>query len=384
MAKRRSNFGNVRPSGNSGTFQARYKGPDGQTYYRSGFATESAADAFLVQVQADVMRGVWRSPKAPPLPSERTLRQYAEQWMAQKAKEHRPSTRALYTDMLDRLIYPTLGRLTLEELTSAVVSEWHSSLKGTVGKTSVRQAYVTLRAILSTALRDEIISRHPCQVRGAGSSDSPERPWVSRETAEALAAAMPTETLRVLVLTKFWGCLRLGEVLALRRGDVATRVTKDGSSVMVLRISKALVRVESQLVEGPPKTRESIREVPLPRQAAAVLRAYLDLEPLAHPTAYLFHATGGRHLRQDEVRKPFIAAQKTLGLKGLHLHDLRHGGLTHAALAGATLGQLKSRAGHNSARMVSHYQRTAGELDDRIADAMSDPDEGADGLAQGS
>lgn len=286
--------------------------------------------------------------------------------------------------MLDRLILPTLGNLTLEELTSSVVREWHSGLQGKVGKTSVRQSYVTLRAILSTALRDEIITRHPCQIRGAGSSDCAERPFVSREMAEALANAMPTDALRALVLLKFWACLRLGEVLALRRGDVLERPTKDGRLVTVVRVNKAAVRVASRLVEGPPKTRESVRDVPLPSQAAAVLRAYLDSEPLAHPTAYLFHAPSGRLFMQHEVRKPFHKAQGALGLTGLHLHDLRHGGLTHAALNGATLGQLKSRAGHNSARMVAHYQRQAAELDDRIADAMSDPDKGAEGLAQGS
>ncbi len=368
-------------------FQARYRGPDGRTYYRSGFPTEAAANAFLVQVQADILRGVWRSPKAPPPPSEQTLREYAQEWMRTKQPEHKPSTQALYHDLLRRLVLPTLGDLTLDQITPAVVRTWHHKLReATGGPTPVRQSYVVLRAILNSAVRDEVLSKNPCQIPGAGQSRSAARPFMSRETAEAIAAAMPREDLRVLILTKYWACLRLSEVLALRRGDVVTRTTRDGRSVLVVRVSKGLVRVRSRMVEGSPKNDESVREVPLPTQAAGPLVEYLAADRSALPSAYLFHAPSGRHLKPHEVRNPFHRAQESLGLSGFHLHDLRHGGLTHAALHGATLGQLKSRAGHSSARMVAHYQRTAAELDDRLAEAMSDPDPqtGTQGHAPGS
>lgn len=380
-AKRKSKFGNVRPSGVSGMFQARYRGPDGRAYSKSGFPTETAAHSYLTQVQADILREVWRSPKAPPLPSERTLNEYAAEWMRLKQGEHRPSTKALYADLLRRHVIPALGRLTLEEVTPTVVRTWHHELRDKTGPTQVRQSYSVLRAILSTAVRDEILMRNPCQVVGAGQSRSAERPFMSREQAEAIAAKMPSDELRVLILLKFWACLRLGEVLALRRGDIGH---EEGRKGLMVRVNKALVRVNSVMVEGEPKTKESIRIVPLPKQVEVLLRDYLAQDPLSLPSAYLFSGPRGRHLKQYEVRVPFHRAQEALGLSGYHLHDLRHAGLTHAALHGATLGQLKSRAGHNSARMVAHYQRQAAELDDRLADAMSDPQEGEEGLAQGS
>lgn len=366
-------------------FQARYRGPDGRPYCRSGFPTEAAARAFLTQTQADILRGTWRSPKAPPLPSERTLREYADEWMRHKEKEHKRSTQALYRSLLRLHVLPKLGSLTLAELTPSVVRSWHAELSKVTGPTAVRQAYVVLRAICNTAVHDEILSRNPCQIVGAGQSRSPERPWMPRQTAEAIAAAMPTDELRAFVLVKFWGCLRLGEVLALRRGDVYDRQTKDGRSVLVLRVDKSLTRIGgNQVVEDRPKTKGSVREVPLPTQAATIVLAHLARDRDALPSAYLFRSPTGRHLKGHEVRVPFHRAQAAVGVSGYHLHDCRHGGLTEAALRGATLGQLKSRAGHTSARMVAHYQRTAAELDDRLADAMSDPDEAEQGRAQRS
>lgn len=371
--KRPSEFGNVRPSGRTGTFQARYKGPDGTTYYRSGFATKGAARAYLATVRGEILRGTWRSPKAPPLPQERRLDEYAEEWLRLRRKELRPSTQELYAGLLRVHILPTLGGRTLADLTPSVVKTWHSERQQATGPAAVRQAYVLLRAMMNAAVRDEILTRNPCQLVGAGQPRSEPRPYMSRETAEAIAATMPSEQLRTLILLKFWACLRLGEVLALRYGDLVPRLDKAGKPVLVVRVNKALVRVGSSMVEGKPKTRESVRDVPLPRQAAKMITAFMESRS-ALPSAYLFARSDAQPLRPHDVRRPFHAAQGELGLSGYHLHDLRHGGLTHAALQGATLGQLKSRAGHNNARMVAHYQRSAAELDDGLAAAMSDPE----------
>lgn len=376
---RPSVFGNVRKTPN-GSWQARYKGPDGITHYRSGFATKGAGEAFLAEVRADILRGVWRSPKAPPLPHQRTVKQYAGEWLRLRRGDLRPSTQELYANLLRVHILPTLGGHTLAELTPSVVRSWHSDRKQATGPAAVRQAYVLLRSIMGTAVRDEILVRNPCQVRGAGQPRSKKRPYVSRATAEAIAAGMPTDEMRAFVLLKFWACLRLGEALALRVGDLVQRPGEDGP-LLVVRVNKALVRVGSSMVEGPPKTSESTRDVPLPRQAEVVIMAYVR-QRAALPSAYLFAGDDAEPLRPHHVRAAFHEAHRALGLDGLHLHDLRHGGLTHAALQGATLGQLKSRAGHNSARMVAHYQREAAELDDRLAWTMSDPEEAPSELAE--
>jgi integrase len=50
-----------------------------------------------------------------------------------------------------------------------------------------------------------------------------------------------------------------------------------------------------------------------------------------------------------------MPALKTLGLDGVHLHDLRHTGNQLTAEAGANLRELMARMGHDSTRAALIY-----------------------------
>jgi integrase len=54
-------------------------------------------------------------------------------------------------------------------------------------------------------------------------------------------------------------------------------------------------------------------------------------------------------------------AADAVGLPEAHLHDLRHASLTLAAQSGATLAELKARAGHSTAVAAMRYQHAAEE-----------------------
>src|SRR5947207_2860655 len=87
------------------------------------------------------------------------------------------------------------------------------------GTIPTRQAYPLLRAILTTAVADDVIGRNPCRIRGAGQPHTPERPLIDPSDVERAAAAMPTG-LEATVLLALWAHLRIGEVLGLQRGDI--------------------------------------------------------------------------------------------------------------------------------------------------------------------
>lgn len=68
-----------------------------------------------------------------------------------------------------------------------------------VSDTMLAKAYRLLRAILMTAVDDELISRNPCRIRGAGNESPAERPILTVEQVYMLADEMP-ERLRALIL----------------------------------------------------------------------------------------------------------------------------------------------------------------------------------------
>jgi hypothetical protein len=177
------------------------------------FKRRKDADVYANTTEADKLRGVVVDPRR----ARVTLKEYAGQWLV-----HRPDlavrTRELYGWLLDKHILPTFGDIALADLSPSVVRAWHAAL-AVDRPTTAAKAYRLLSSILRTALTDEVITRNPCQVKGAAVERAPERPVVSTAEVEALAEAMP-EHLRVAVLLAAWCQLRRGELLGLRRRDI--------------------------------------------------------------------------------------------------------------------------------------------------------------------
>lgn len=347
----------------SGRWQARYPGPKGDLVPAPiTFATKVDASRYLAAVETDMARGQWVDPRGSAL----TLREYSAGWLQERTVKGRPlapRTTDTYRHSLDAWILPSLGSLTLDKITPAHVRRWHAEVGTLTGPTAVRQAYAVLRAVLNTAVADEAVQRNPCRIKGAGQAYSPERPLLSLTDVEALTRAMPPE-LRTLVTLAFWAHTRLGEVLALERGDVALETGQ-------LRIQRQVVEVAG---EGPRITKPkagSRRTVHLPAPAIAALRRHLEGSPPGLPAAPLFTRPDGSRLRAHHVQYCWKLARVQAGLPDVHFHDLRHAGLTLSAQAGATLAEVMRRAGHNSSAAALRYQHAADHRDAIIAARLS-------------
>lgn len=357
MPPSRRRFGRVRKLP-SGQWQARYAGPDGRD--RSApttFASKTDAARFLAATEVDMARGAWLDPHRTVV----RLREYSHSWLAERTVRGRPlavRTRETYRHSLDRWVLPTLGDLTLDRITPAVVRTWHAKTSAGTGPTAARQAYAVLRAILSTAVADDLIARNPCRIVGAGQARSDERPLLDLDQVETLADAMP-EHLRGLVQLAFWGHLRLGELVALRVEDIDLNAG-------TVAVRRQVVETDDGPLEGPPKA-GSHRIVHLPDQGVDALDDHLRVRRVAVPTDHLFARPDGSELRAHHVHTAWSTARRRVGLPGAHLHDLRHAGLTLAAQSGATLAEVMRRAGHSSTRAAMIYQHAAERRDAEVA-----------------
>ncbi len=171
MARRRRRFGRVRELP-SGRFQARYPGPDGLLRAAPQvFMSRTEAEQWLSVVESDLLRGTWIDPAA----GRVLLAEYAERWINERPGLA-PKTRVLYGGLLRLHIKPTLDDVSVADLTPARVRTWRKELldSGT-GAVTVAKAYRLLKAVLNTAVDDELIRRNPCRIKGAGTERSPER-----------------------------------------------------------------------------------------------------------------------------------------------------------------------------------------------------------------
>lgn len=336
----------------SGRYQVRYRGPDGRPRTAGQtFERKSDADRCLAAIEHSIHAGAWSDPKA----RAQTLATYADEWLSHRTLAVR--TRELYVDLLRLHIKPQLGGMPLGSITALDVRRWHKDRSEATDRVRTGQAYGLLRTILGTAVRDGLLPSDPCQISGAGSVKSPERPHMSREHAGLLIDALPPH-VRAPGLVTLLAHLRLGELLALRMADVDL-------AHELLHVRRAVTRTKAGPAVKDTKTGHS-RAVHLPPEALEALRSHLAAHP-ALPSAPLFLHPSGRPLTREHVRSAWDQARRLTGLTEYHWHDLRHAGLTWFAEAGGTVREVMHRGGHKSVAAAMIYQHRAQEREAMLA-----------------
>ena len=336
-------------------WQARYRDGDQLKSAPVTFDTRLDAEAWL----ADYADGV---AVAPVKRDDPTLRAYSEGWLA--GRDLKPRTRSLYQDLLEGLVLPELGGLRLSRITPTRVRAWHVAL-GSGQPTQRAHAYSLLRTIMGTAVADDLLNANPCRIRGAGTARKivESRPATLTEL-QAITDHVP-ERYRAMILLAAWCGLRFGELTELRRSDMDI-------DLGVLRIRRAVVRVNGEVIVGDPKSAAGRRDVAIPPHVRPDLQLHLRRHVGPDPDALLFPARGGGHMAPSALYRVFYPAREAAGRPDLRWHDLRHTGATLAASTGATLAELMARLGHSTVEAAMRYQHAASERDQAIASSLSD------------
>jgi len=361
---RRRRFGNVRQF-RSGRWQARYTGPDGLVHRAPmTFATRTDAQVWLDVKAAEIAKGEWFDPDAGLVP----LGEYAAKWIAERPLSRRTVDK--YERLLRLHLQPELGSVDLVDITPARVRAWRAGLLAEdVGQSTVAQAYRLLRAVLNTALDDDLIrGRNPCRIKGADKEHAAERPTASVEQVYAVAESVK-DWHRALVLTAALTGLRWGELMGLRR----RHVDLDGG---FLEVRGSLVEDGRDLTLDRTKSEAGVRVVGVPAVLVPELRRHLDEHAEAGPNGRVFVGPKGATPRRSNFNRAWSAALARAEAKGtpmpegLHFHDLRHTANGFAADA-ASLKELMTRMGHSTARAALIYQHARRDRETEIAAAVS-------------
>ncbi len=172
---------------------------------------------------------------------------------------------------------------------------------------------------------------------------------------------------RALILLATFTSLRWGEATALRRCDLDL----DAGTV---RLRAAFTeRSTGEILLGPPKSKAGRRVVGIPAVIIPLLREHLAVFTGPDPGALIFPGVKGGPLRRGNFNRSaaWPHAVTTMGMGGLHFHDLRRTGNTFAASGGAGLKDLMARMGHDSERAALIYQHEARGADTTITKAIN-------------
>jgi integrase len=236
-------------------YRVRYTDPDGRERSKSfPDRDKRAAEAFLVTVEADKLRGSYIDPQAGRI----SLRRYANDWLA--AQTFDESTREATESRLRVHVYPYLGDRQLGAIRPSHVQAWDRTLQQqNLAPTYRRVLFANLSAIFSAAVDDERIAKNPCRA----ASVKPPRlitrkvtPWPAEQVLD-IRQALPARYRVAATIAA--GCgLRQGEVFGLAVDDVEF--------------------VRSHLVFALPKGHKT-RDIPLPETVATELAKHIAAFP---------------------------------------------------------------------------------------------------------
>jgi Phage integrase, N-terminal SAM-like domain len=141
----------------TGRWRARYRGPDGRERSKT-FDRRVDADRWLAGVSFAIARGEWTDPAR----ARVTVGDWSRQWLTAKAPSLKATTRESYQSILKTCIWPTWERVPLGAVTHGDVAAWVARLSAQMGASRCRKSAILLSGIMSAAVRDQRISRNPC------------------------------------------------------------------------------------------------------------------------------------------------------------------------------------------------------------------------------
>ncbi|MFE2975503.1 tyrosine-type recombinase/integrase [Streptomyces sp. NPDC059258] len=357
----RRRFGAVRQY-RSGRWTASYRGPDGQEFRApETFETKKDAEVWLSQVEADLTRGNWQDQDAGAV----NFKEYALQWVDERGLS--ATTDELYRRLLRLHVLPTFEDLDLDEITAPRVRTWRTErLSSTGAATTVAKSYRLLKAIMETAVDDELIRRNPCRIKGAGKESSAERQIATVAQVDALANALGPRW-RLMVFLGAYGPMRPEEQAELRRRDVDL-------DQMTIRVRMAAPELTTgRRAPGDTKSEAGKRVVVLPAFLRTDLRRHLDWYAEKGPDGLLFVGEKGKPFRRSTFGRKWRKARVAVGMPdGFRFYDLRHTGHTLATRSGATLKDTMVRAGQSSEKAAMIYQHSDLERQQEVAGGLDD------------
>ena len=309
------------------------------------------------------------------IPQRETVGTYLTRWLAETIHPNlRPSTARRYEGIVRHQLLPRLGHVRLAKLTPRDVEAMMADVRASgLAVQTALHARAVLRAALSRAERDELVSCNVARARRRSETAKPAPHRVKPAQAREIVASVADPGLRRLVTVALGSGLRQGELLALRWPDV-------DFERRTLHVGAALVRVGGAYKLAETKSESSKRTVPIGDHVIAALREERQWQVKQQVAArrwrqaipdLCFTTSTGAPRNGTSVTHAWQDALAATGQPRLRWHDLRaaHGALL---LQGKVeVLEISSELGHSHMNVTAkYYVGVAEELGRGAADKL--------------
>lgn len=235
-------------------------------------------------------------------------------------------------------------------------------------------AHRVLQLALQTAVKNGTLARNVAAVHKPPKVEQTEIEILSPDQVADTLARLEGHALFPIASLALDSGMRRGELLGLQWGDVDL----DGGT---LRVERSIEETKAGLRIKPPKTKRGRRNIALPAETVAMLRAHkvktmelrlaLGMGNIT-PETWVFSTADGKPLSPDNLSRDWRRVCIAKNLPRVPFHALRH---THASVlirAGVDILTISRRLGHSKPSVtLDVYGHLLGGTDRAAAEAIS-------------
>lgn len=258
-------------------------------------------------------------------PSTMTIKEWMKFWLDNFKKLNlKPKTLEVYKQVIDCHVIPNIGHITLKNLSAMHLQRLvNEKFQGGLSTGSIRKMHNIISSSLDQAVQNDMIPKNPAKsVKLPTHTQKAIKYFSEGEQKRFFEAARKDDLYPLFVLAAYTG-LRLGELLALNWGDIdfkngTVSVNKDAITVEDFENESGKKNVT--IIQDTPKTKSSIRKVPLTETATQVLKAHKQ----SSSNILVFCTKNGTILNSSNVRRSFHRILEDAGVEKCSFHTLRH------------------------------------------------------------
>ncbi len=317
------------------------------------------------------------------LKKEMTFEEWLKYWFetySRRTVKH--STAVSYIGYINGHITPNIGSLTLSELNTDVLQRFinnqsdNGNLKGGgLSPKTLQNMNRMIHKSLEKAIELDLIVKNYASFVEIPRIEEVEMRVLTVEEQQLLENELKTsnEKLAFGVYLSLTLGIRLGEVLGLRWSDIDTRKG-------IVRIRRTVNRLEkldgsgTELVVGTPKSKNSLRDIPISEGYCQKLMCYWarSSQIMRKPpdyNDYLLRSAVGGPAEPKTMQETFKRILKAAGVADANFHSLRHTFATRAIEKGADVKTLSVLLGHSDVNIT--LNRYAHVLDEQKRKTMN-------------
>lgn len=225
------------------------------------------------------------------VPEQIVLSDYSRRWLEEQEIE--PNTRKMYRSDLNYSL-ELIGDMLLHDIRPIHIKEMSMQLKNrvmrprtkaknelprTMSTRTLNAVRARLSAVMATAVVEQYIYVNPVAAtkRIKGSDYGNSRRGVALDFDEATRLRKLGEGLYEAGVCRLWGAIFTAISIGLRRGEVMGLRWQDiNFEKNILYVRQNLLQIDGVVSIGKPKTRQSVRDIPIPKSLQVILQRQFE------------------------------------------------------------------------------------------------------------